>query len=104
MQEENFDEYCDSFKITAGPNGAALSFYKGEAHPDPNSMKPPVRVGTVRTSVEHLKTMAFIMRRQILIVEKEIGYSVQVPRQIQNALKIAPEDWDSFWPSPGGNT
>ena len=96
-QREPFDEYTDTFTVTITPFGANLSFSVREAHPAPGGVPKPQHLGTLRMSVEHLKTVVMVTQRQILQVENESGVKAEVPRPILNQLKIAPEDWDTFW-------
>ena len=97
-QRQPFDEYADSFIITLTPYGANLSFAVNEAHPPPGGRLPQTQhLGTIRMSVEHLKTMTMIIRRQILAVERETGVKADVPRQILQQLQIPIEDWEGFW-------
>ncbi len=100
MTDENnkkFDVYADQFTISITPFGANLSFAVREPHPSPARAPRTENLGTVRMSVEHLKTMVMIVRRQILMVEQETGVKAEVPRSILNQLQISPEDWDTFW-------
>ncbi|MBI4285149.1 MAG: hypothetical protein HY670_04510 [Chloroflexi bacterium] len=99
-RRETFDEYADAFTVTITPFGANLSFSVREAHPSSN--KPPQiqHLGTLRMSVEHLKTMVVILRRQILQVENDTGVKADVPLAILNQLQISAEDWGSFWKLP----
>lgn len=94
---ETFDEYADQFTITLTPFGANLSFAVREAHPSAGKAPQSRDLGTIRMSVEHLKTMIWIIRHQILAVEDKTGVKADVPRDILNQMQIAPEDWDSFW-------
>lgn len=103
MADENnevFDVYADQFTITITPFGANLSFAVHEPHPSPGRSPKSENLGTVRMSVEHLKTMVMIIRRQILMVERETGVKAEVPRAILNQLQISPDDWDTFWQQP----
>jgi hypothetical protein len=50
-------------------------------------------------SNEHLKTLIFMLRRQMMKYEEETGARAEVPTQILAQLGIAPEDWDVFWAS-----
>ena len=94
---EPFDIYVDQFTISLTPFGANLSFGVREAHP-PSSRAPQVQnLCTIRMSVEHLKTMVMILRRQICKVENETGVKAEVPANILNQLGIPLEDWNSFW-------
>lgn len=97
---EGFDVYTDQFTITITPFGANLSFAVREPHPSPGRAPKSENLGTVRMSVEHLKTIVIIIRRQILMVERETGVKAEVPRNILNQLQISPDDWDSFWQQP----
>ena len=94
---EPFDAYADQFTITITPFGANLSFGVREAHPSTGRAPQSEHLGTIRMSVEHLKTMVMVIRRQILRVEAETGIRADVPRDILNQLQISPEDWGAFW-------
>ena len=95
-----FDVYADQFTITITPFGANLSFGVREAHPSPSRTARTENLGTIRMSVEHLKTMVMIIRRQILIVERETGVKAEVAHNILNQLNISPDDWETFWQQP----
>lgn len=99
-KSESFDVYADQFTVTITPFGANLSFAVREPHPSPSGAPQSQNLGTIRMSVEHLKTMVMIVRRQILLVEGETGVRAEVPRNILNQLGIAPDDWDTFWQLP----
>ncbi len=96
-QCEPFDDYADGFTISLTPFGANLSFAVREAHPSPGRAPQVQHLGTIRMSVEHLKTMVMIIRRQILLVESQTGIKAEVPRDILQQLQIPIEDWESFW-------
>ncbi|NVM23769.1 MAG: hypothetical protein HWN68_18575 [Desulfobacterales bacterium] len=92
-----FDVFVDQFTITITPFGANISFGVREPHPTPSKAPQSEHLGTVRMSVEHLKTMILIMRRQVMKVEEDAGVKAEVSRDILRQLQIAPEDWDAFW-------
>jgi hypothetical protein len=94
---EPFDIFADAFIITLTPWGVNLSFQLGEAHPSPQAIRQPARLGTVRMSIEHLKAMVFMFKRQVQLHEKNYGVNVEVPTQVLSQLGIAREDWDAFW-------
>ncbi len=96
-QREPFDEYCDMFTVSITPFGANLSFLVREAHPSPAQAPHPRNLGTVRMSIEHLKTMVMVIRRQVLQVEHDTGVKAELPPVILKQLNIPPEDWDAFW-------
>ena len=95
---EPFDIYSDSIIISMNAWGAAVSFQLNETHPVPHSPSQPSRLGTVRMSNEHLKIMAYIMRRHIMQHESDNGVQYNIPTAVLSQLGIAPEDWDTFWP------
>lgn len=92
-----FDMYADVFTITITPFGANLSFGVREAHPAPARQQAIQHLGTVRMSVEHLKAMVTVIRRQVLLVESETGVRAELPNNVLNQLGISQEDWDAFW-------
>ena len=94
---EPFEVYSDAFTITVSAWGANLSFQLREAHPEATSIRQPDRLGTVRMSNEHLKVLAFILRRQVMQYEQQQGVRCDVPVQILAQMGIAPEDWNAFW-------
>lgn len=95
---EPFDEYVDGFTLGAGPYGAALNFQRTSPKPIAPGSQPKVEeIGSVRLSLEHLKVMAFMMKRQVDDIEKQLGIEIPLSFQLLNALKIAPDDWQSFW-------
>ena len=98
---EPFDVYTDAFVVTITPFGTNMSFQLKEAHPTPGTIGQPSLLGTIRMSNEHLKTMAFILRRHLIQYEQSLGTRCEVPRQILSQLQIAPEDWDTFWQDGG---
>jgi hypothetical protein len=48
-------------------------------------------------SLEHMKVMAFMLRRQLLQFEENTGVRVQVPQEVLNQLRVGREDWDRHW-------
>jgi len=99
MSDEQFDEFADQFTITITPFGANLSFAVREAHPSPGKPPQAKTLGTIRMSVEHIKTMVMLLRRQIREVETKTGVKAEVPSEILNQLQISKDDWDEFWKS-----
>ena len=97
---EPIDIYSDQFQVSIGPYGCTLNFMlTGPTPPAPGSPPQAERLATVRTSLEHLKVLTFILRRQILEAESGMGVKFQLPMTLLNSLKISPEDWDGFWKS-----
>lgn len=98
---DQFDEYSDVFLVTTSPFGAALSFRRSPPlSTAPGGTAQAEDVGVIRMSLEHLKTMTFILKRQIDVVEEQLGSPIPIAASTLNAMSIAPEDWDSFWRRP----
>lgn len=96
--QDPIDAYADQFQLSTGPYGASLSFLLSPPTPPaPGAPVTPARVATIRTSLEHLKVMSFILHRQVIAHERETGASVAIPVSVLNELHIGPEDWESFW-------
>ena len=95
---EPIDVYCDQFQTSTSPYGAILNFLLSQPTPAaPGSSPANERLATIRMSLEHLKTMAFVLRNQVRNHEQQTGTTIQIPMQVLNSLKIAPEDWEAFW-------
>ncbi len=94
-----FDLYADQFVVSTTPFGANLSFGVREAHPTTARAPQTTMHGTIRMSVEHLKIMVYMIRRQVMKAEHDAGVKAEVAPQILNQLDIHPEDWDGFWQS-----
>lgn len=95
---ESFDIYSDSFQINTGPYGCTLNFMLSPSTPPaPGKTPQHETLATIRMSLEHLKLMTFVLRRQIMLHEQQTGVNIQVPTQVLNSLSISPEDWDSLW-------
>ena len=92
------DVYADQLQLNTSAFGAILNFMATKSTP-PTPGSPPEtnKVATIRTSLEHLKVLTYIIRRQIVNQERNTGITYELPRDVLNALKISPEDWDSFW-------
>jgi hypothetical protein len=92
------DAYADQFQITLGPYGSTLSFLVSQATPPPpGASLQSDRVATIRMSLEHLKVMTFLLRRQVVQYERDRAIDVQIPQEILNSLRIGLEDWQAFW-------
>ncbi len=95
---EPIDVYSDQFQLGIGAFGATMNF--GVSSPKPAAPGSPPQaesLASVRTSIEHLKVMAFTIRRSVMEYEQKSGLKVGLPVQALNALHISPEDWEGFW-------
>lgn len=92
------DAYADQVQLQMGPFGCVLNFSASSPLPVAPGVPPPAQhVASIRMSLEHLKVMAFILRRQMLEYERESRTRVAIPQEVLNALRIGPEDWDGCW-------
>jgi hypothetical protein len=92
------DVYCDQFQLNTNPYGATLIFGLTSSNlPGPGQPPRVDQKAVVRMSLEHLKSLVFIARRQILQYERTTGISIPVPLEVLNALGISPEDWETLW-------
>lgn len=98
---EPLDVYADQMGLNIGAFGCALNFALSSAvPPSPGGAVQGQTVATVRMSLEHLKLMTFLLKRQVAQFEHEAGVRIPVAPSILNQLRIGREDWDAFW---GGN-
>ncbi len=92
------DIYSDQFQVNVGPYGCVLNFSASDPQPPPPGAAPNVhRLASVRMSLEHIKVMTYLLRRQLVEYERQTGITVPLPPQVINALQIGREDWDGFW-------
>ena len=92
------DIYSDQFQINIGPYGCVLNFSASDPQPPPPGAPPHAqRLASVRMSLEHLKIMTYILRRQLVDYERRTGTRIQLPVEVINGLQIGREDWDGFW-------
>ena len=92
------DVYSDQVAIHISPFGCALNFSVSSPMPGAGGgVIPGQVVATVRMSLEHLKLMTFMLRRQLVQFEQSSGVHVQVPQDVLNQLRIGREDWDEYY-------
>jgi hypothetical protein len=98
---EPVDTYCDQFGLNLGPFGATLNFLMTSPNPPPAGTIPQAeRMASIRVSLEHLKVMTFMLRRQIMQYEQQQSTDVGVPQDVLNSLRISQEDWQALWRQP----
>ncbi len=99
---EPLDVYVDTYQVSTNPWAGTINFSLSNAMPPapgtPPRMEPLVHV---RLSLENIKLLGFILYRQILQHEQNLGVNIQVPQQVLNQLQIGAEDWQTFWRRPG---
>jgi len=94
VSEEKTRFWFDSFEASTGIHGAKLSFNLSNYKPRDSSRE---LVAEGYTSLECMKSMAFMLVRQIKSMEREIGVSYPIPNKVLNEWNVGPEDWEDFW-------
>ena len=97
MPESPVDVYADQVAINVGPFGCTLNFGASLAIPPAGGGVAGHPVATVRMSLEHLKLMTFLFRRQLLQYERDSGVRVPIPIDVLNQLRVGREDWQECW-------
>lgn len=99
---EPVDVYADQFQISTGAYGCILNFLATQRDPvAPGAVRQSERVSTIRMSLEHLKMMTFLLRRQVMNYERNAGVRIQLPQAVLNGLRIGREDWNECWKEEG---
>jgi hypothetical protein len=94
MAEPELPEfYVDQFRITLGAYGAAVTFGITAPHPTPGQVQPSRDLVRLRMSLEHVKIMAMILKRQAKAFEEQTGAAISIPRAVYNGLGLSQEDW-----------
>jgi hypothetical protein len=84
--------YVDQFRINLTPYSAVVTF--GLASPNPTTGQAQVEdTVLLRMSLEHMKIMAIIMKRNLKAYEEQTQATVNIPRAILNQLGLSQEDW-----------
>lgn len=89
------DVYTDSFRLTVGAYGVALSF--GLNPPHPETSRPPVAKdqAIIRMSLENAKVLAMLLRQNLKGYEHSQDLEIPLPPGLYTQLGIAKEDWGS---------
>ena len=81
MAEALQEFYVDQFRMNIAPFGGAMTFGLSDPHPSPGQIQPPQDIVRVRMSLEHMKIMAMLMKRQIKAYEEQTGLPINIPRK-----------------------
>ena len=92
MEPEAPDVYADQFIVTIGLLGVAMSFLRMPPHPNPGQPPQPTPQAVVRTSLEHAKIIAMLLRRQLKNWERE-NVDIAIPHNVLNTMGLSEEDW-----------
>ena len=93
MAESQIPEfYVDQFRMNASPYGTAITFGLSSPHPTPGQQQVEDKV-LVRMSLEHMKVLAIILKRNLKAYEEQTQAPINIPRVVLNQLGLSHEDW-----------
>jgi hypothetical protein len=88
------DFYYDGVNITVTVFGVNISFTLSNPHPKDQSDAMKVTTQAVsRTSLEHAKILAMMLRKQIKQYEFATKIDIKVPDQVYQGLGLDSNDW-----------
>jgi hypothetical protein len=93
MPDEVPEFYIDQFRVTVAPFGGAMTFGLNDPHPSPGQTQPPKDTVRLRMSLEHMKAMVMLMKRQLKAYEEQAMSPINIPRQVYNNMGLSQEDW-----------
>jgi hypothetical protein len=94
MAESDIPEfYVDQFRLSLGAYGATLTFGLTPPHPTPGQVQPAEDLVRLRMSLEHVKVMTMVLKRQAKAFEEQAGVNISIPRAVYNGLGLSQEDW-----------
>ena len=85
--------YIDSFRMSSGAFGVALTMGLRPPHPEATRVQPPEEKVIIRMSLEHAKVMAMIMRRSLKEYERANECAINLPAKLCNEMSLSLEDW-----------
>jgi len=93
VDDEVPDVYSDQFRINTTPYGATLAFAKSQ--PDAPAGQAPRSKDqvVVRMSLEHLKVMVMVLKKNLRGYEQRTGITVELPFDMLNSMGLSKEDW-----------
>lgn len=84
--------YVDGFRLSVTPYSVAFTFSLNPPHPDPSRPPVPAPVCVLRMSLEHAKSTAMLLRKQLRDYERQSG-KINLPPGLYTQLGVAEEDW-----------
>lgn len=91
--DEILDVYSDQFRINTSPYGASLVFARTQLDQPAGQMPRGKDQVVVRMSLEHLKVMVMVLRKNLKGYEERTGVTVELPFDVLNSLGMSKEDW-----------
>ena len=84
--------YADGVQIGMGPFGVTLAFSMQPA--GQTGTMAPIKVCNLRMSLEHAKTLAMMLKKQLKNYEANMGEDIPLPQQVYTQLGLSKmEDW-----------
>jgi hypothetical protein len=88
------DYYFDRVEVTVTIFGANITFSLGKAHPKNEAEATEIKaLATVRTSLEHAKIFAMLLRKQLKTYELNTHIDIRVPSEVYERLGLDANDW-----------
>lgn len=84
--------YVDQFHMNVSPYGTAITFGLASAHPT-TGQAPVQDTVRLRMSLEHMKIMTIIFKRNLKAYEEQMQSQINIPRAVLNQLGLSQEDW-----------
>lgn len=92
--EQYPDLYFDNIRVTTTVFGVNMTLALGNPHPENESeAKKQKKLATIRTSLEHAKLLAMLLRKQIKNYENNTGIEIKLPSEIFTGLNLDENDW-----------
>ncbi len=87
------DFYVDEMQLSMTPYTVSLSFSLSAALPGPGSVTPATPKVVLRTSPQHAKIIAMMLRQHLKEYERETGAEIMLPMEVYRDIGRGPEDW-----------
>lgn len=88
------DVYVDSMRVSVGAYGVSITFGLSEPHPTQGGLpRASVEKVRLRMSLEHAKTVAMMLRKQLKTYEGGTGVKITLPHELHTGLSLPEEDW-----------
>jgi hypothetical protein len=85
--------YVDQLVVSFGAYGVAITFGLTPPHPTPSQTPQSQELVRLRMSLEHVKIMTMLLKRQVKAFEEQTGITINIPRAVYNGLGLSQEDW-----------
>ena len=91
--DEILDVYSDQFRVNTSPYGASLVFARTQLDQPAGQPARSKDQVVVRMSLEHLKVMVMVLRKNLKGYEERTGVTIELPFDVLNSLGMSKEDW-----------